>query len=148
MSTILSPILTYLATQRIGVLAVEMLDGSPHGATVHFAHTDDPFLFYFETNRTYRKAEPLLANGSARASFVVGQSDENLKTLQMDGEIRIVPVEEREAFDAIYLSKFENKHAKAGDPNFLPLVFTPHWWRFTDFRHATGKLILVSDSHS
>lgn len=137
-------ILDYLTAQRIGVLAVEMLDGSPHAATVHFAHTEDPFLFYFETNRTYRKAEPLLANGMTRASFVIGQSEENLKTLQIDGELRIVPDGEREAFDAIYLSKFENKHAKAGDPNFLPLVFTPTWWRFTDFRHETGKLIITS----
>lgn len=141
-------VLTYLTSQRIGVLAVEMLDGSPHAATVHFAHTEDPFLFYFETNRTYRKAEPLLAKGTVRASFVVGQSEEDLKTLQMDGELSIVLDEDREAFDAIYLSKFENKHAKAGDPNFLPLVFTPTWWRFTDFRHATGKLILTSEEGS
>jgi len=35
-------ILDYLKDQRVGVLAVEMLDGSPHGATVHFAHTEDP----------------------------------------------------------------------------------------------------------
>lgn len=137
-------ILTYLATQRIGVLAVEMLDGSPHAATVHFAHTDDPFLFYFETNRTYRKAEPLLAKGVVRASFVVGQSEEDLKTLQMDGEIRLVPVEEREAFDAIYLAKFTNKHVKAGDPNFLPLVFTPTWWRWTDWHTPEGKKIILS----
>lgn len=138
-------IFTYLTTQRIGVLAVEMLDGSPHAATVHFAHTDDPFLFYFETNRTYRKAEPLLANGNTRASFVVGQSEEDLKTLQLDGELRLVRDDEREAFDAIYLAKFENKHAKAGDPNFLPLVFTPTWWRWTDWTGPEGKVILYSE---
>ena len=46
-------VIEYLKTQRVGVLAVEMPDGSPHAATVHFAHTESPLVFYFETNRDY-----------------------------------------------------------------------------------------------
>ncbi len=56
-------ILDYLKTQRVGVLAVEMLDGAPHGATVHFAYSEEPFVLYFETSRDYRKAQPILAKG-------------------------------------------------------------------------------------
>ena len=35
----------YLKDNNIGVLAVEMPDGSHHGATVHFAHSTTPFFF-------------------------------------------------------------------------------------------------------
>ena len=65
-------ILEYISSQRVGVIAVEMLDGSPHAATVHFAHTENPLTFIFLTSPTYRKIEPLLKKDSTRASFVLG----------------------------------------------------------------------------
>jgi len=80
-------ILDYIESQRVGVLAVEMLDGSPHGATVHFAHTNDPLVFFFETYKEYRKAEPILKNKKTRATFVIGSDESNMKTFQLDGEI-------------------------------------------------------------
>ena len=75
-------ILDFLKTERTGVLAVEMLDGSPHGATVHFANCEGPFVFYFETNRDYRKSEALLGRPKSRASFVIGIDENIMKTLQ------------------------------------------------------------------
>ena len=79
--------LEFLKKERVGVLSVEMMDGSPHGATVHYAHTEDPLIFYFETYREYRKAEPLFGREKTRASFVVGSDESNMKTLQLDGEV-------------------------------------------------------------
>ena len=81
-------ILEYIASQRVGVLAVEMLDGAPHGATVHFAHSEKPLTFLFETYREYRKAEPLFGRECTRASLVIGFDERNMKTLQMDGVVR------------------------------------------------------------
>jgi hypothetical protein len=39
-------ILDYIKSQRVCVLAVEMMDSSPHAATVHFAHMDNPLMFF------------------------------------------------------------------------------------------------------
>lgn len=138
-------ILEYLRTQRTCVLAVEMLDGSPHAATVHFAHSEDPFLFYFETNKAYRKAEPLLKNGKARASLVIGSTESDMKTLQLDGIIELLKDKDQEIYDTIYLGKFSEKIEKSKDPNFIRLRFTPAWWRFTDWTTPQGKMILTSE---
>jgi general stress protein 26 len=137
-------ILDYLKTQRIGVLAVEMLDGSPHAATVHFAHTDDPFVFYFETYRDYRKAESLYGRDVTRASFVVGSDESNMKTFQLDGIVQLLKPDERTLFDAVYLGKFPEKKKKADDPKFVFFKFIPSWWRFTDWITPQGKIILTS----
>lgn len=138
-------ILDFLKTQRTCVLAVEMLDGSPHGATVHFAHSDDPFIFYFETNKQYRKVEPLFKNGQTRATVVVGTSEDIMKTLQMDGVLQLLPDSEVDTFNAIYLGKFPEKTEKSKNSDFVRMVFTPHWWRFTDFTGPNGKVILTSE---
>src|SRR3989338_7272737 len=95
-------ILDYIKSQRVGVLAVEMMDGSPHGATVHFAHTDNPFVFYFETNREYRKTEPLFGREKTRASLVIGSSEGDLRTFQMDGAAELIKDGEMEIFNSIY----------------------------------------------
>ncbi len=137
-------ILNYLSSERVGVLALEMMDGSPHAATVHFAHQDDPFAFYFETYREYRKAEALYGREVSRASFVVGCTEDDNKTLQLDGIVELLKPEEKAAFDRIYLGKFPNKKEKSVDPKFVFFKFTPTWWRFTDWTNPKGKKILTS----
>jgi hypothetical protein len=138
-------ILTYLPTQRVGVLAVEMLDGSPHAATVHFAHTEEPFILYFETYRPYRKAEPLYGRPITRASFVVSSDEKNMKTLQLDGTIKLLQPNELPIFATVYLGKFPEKQKKVEDEKFVRFKFTPTWWRFTDWTTPQGKIILTSD---
>src|ERR1700677_617364 len=106
--------LDFLKTQTVCVLAVEMLDGSPHGATVHFAHQEDPLLFFFETDRDSRKSEALLKKDIARAALVIGVDDNNRKTFQADGEVRLLRSDEEALFAKIYLGKFPNKQKKVG----------------------------------
>ena len=140
-------VLEYLRTQRVGVLAVEMQDGSPHGAVVHFAHCEGPFIFYFETNRKYRKAEALLGGIKSRASFVLGADESAMKTFQVDGTIELVSAEEKENFDTVYFAKFPEKTEKAKkNPDAIFFKFVPTWWRFTDFKHPGGKLIIESEN--
>jgi general stress protein 26 len=138
-------ILDYIDTQRVGVLAVEMLDGSPHGATVHFAHSDNPLVFYFETYRDYRKAEALYGKEKTRASLVIGSSESDMKTLQLDGVAELIKPEEKEIFDSVYLGKFPEKKKKSQDPKFVFFKFTPTWWRFTDWTTPEGETIYTSD---
>lgn len=138
-------ILDYLRTQRVGVLAVEMMDGSPHGATVHFAHGENPLVFYFETCADYRKTEALTGRPTSRATFVVGSDESNMKTLQLDGDVRILKPEEMEEFEKIYYGKFPNKKGKVYGSAPVFFQFIPRWWRFTDWTTPEGKKILASE---
>lgn len=136
-------ILHYIKSQRVGVLAVEMPDGSPHAATLHFAHSEDPFVFYFETDPKTKKAEALLGKVAVRASFVIGSNEGDMKTLQMDGEVRVIPPEENNHFEEIYFGRFPQKKGKHADQ--VSFTFTPTWWRFTDWGTPEGKRIWVSE---
>ena len=138
-------ILDFITSQRVGVLAIEMPDGSPHAATVHFAHTDDPLIFYFETNKDYRKSEALFRKDLSRASFVIGTDEGIMKTFQTDGAVQLVKPEGMEEFKSIYLGKFNEKKDKSKDPKFVAFTFAPSWWRYTNFGGPQGKLILTSE---
>lgn len=128
--------------ERVGVIAVKMPDGVPHGATVHFAWIDNPLTFIFLTSPTYRKVEPL-RNGDTPATFVIGTTEELNKTLQMDGYARLQDSEEiRQA----YFAKFPEKLGKHPDNVFF--AFTPTWWRFTDWTLPQGKTIWRSDDEA
>lgn len=130
--------LDFLKTQRVGVLAIKMPDGTPHGATLHFANREDPLTFIFLTTPTYRKVEPL-RKGESAASFVVGTSEEVMKTLQMDGIARLDDTEE---LRNVYFTKFPDKLGKHPEDVFF--TFTPTWWRYTDWTKPTGKTIVAS----
>ena len=138
-------ILDYLKTQRTCVFAIEMMDGSPHAATVHFAHSENPFVFYFETNKTYRKAEPLFGRPESRASLVVGSTESNMQTLQLDGNARLIKDDELDTYTQIYLGKFPEKQEKSQGADFVRFLFIPTWWRFTDWTGKEGKRILTSE---
>jgi uncharacterized protein YhbP (UPF0306 family) len=137
--------LDYLKTQTVCAFSVEMLDGSPHAATVHFAHAENPLMFFFETDRNYRKSEALLGKEITRACLVVGVDEKNKKTFQADGTARLLKPEEEKLFEEIYLGKFPNKAKKTADPNSLFFVFIPTWWRFTDYTRPEGKVIFSSE---
>lgn len=125
--------------QRTGVLAVKMLNGTPHGATVHFAYQAEPFKFIFLTTSTYRKLEPLRA-GDTPATFVVGTTEEFNKTIQVDG---IAKLEDTQELRDLYFTKFPKKLGK--HPDDVLFTLTPTWWRLTDWTLPEGKTIFNSD---
>ncbi len=134
-----SSILEYLKTQRIGVLALRMPDGTPHAATVHFAYDELSSIFIFQTSPTYRKVEAV-KNGETTASFVVGVDEGYMKTLQLDGMAQLV---DTETIKEAYLNKFPEKRDKHPDNVFI--TFTASWWRFTDWTGPDGKKITSSE---
>jgi uncharacterized protein YhbP (UPF0306 family) len=143
-------IIEYLNSQRICVLAVEMVDGSPHGATVHFAYDEQRQKFLFETSRPYRKCEALFGREVSRASIVVGVDESNMKTLQIDGTVALVAdAEAQKDFDSVYFAKFPNKIGKkhGGHENVF-FTFTPTWWRYTDWTNKDGKLVVTSEDNA
>jgi len=132
-------ILDFLKKKRTGVIAVQMLDGSPHAATVHFSHIENPFTIIILTSPSYRKLEPLRV-GATKASFVVGTEEEkNQKTFQLDGQALLADTAElRQA----YFCKFPEKLGK--HPEDVLFVFKPTWWRYTDWSKPEGKIIINS----
>jgi general stress protein 26 len=136
---------SYLSSQRVGVLAVEMPDGRPHGATVHFAHTDDPCVFFFATAADTVKAQALESKAATRASYVIGTNEADMKTLQLDGMIEVVSPHELEQFTSVYLGKFREKESRVNSPQALLLKFVPTWWRYTDGLRKEGRLVLTSE---
>lgn len=136
-----SEIYDFLDSQRVGVVAVEMEDGSPHGATVHFAYRTDPFAIVILTERKYTKMRPLLTNGPTRASFVVGTDERTTKTLQLDG---VATLPKGEECESVYFAKFPDKKDKYNSPDDVFFIFTPKWWRFTDYSTPSGKHVRSS----
>lgn len=138
-------ILDYIQTQKICVLAVEMPDGSPHAATLHFAYSDKTGEFCFMTDKESRKYESLLSKNATRASVVVGFDEANKKTFQLDGELRYVASESDQIFyKETYAGKFSKKAEACDDEENGRLIFKPTWWRFTDSTTPEGKKILLS----
>ncbi|OGE86022.1 MAG: hypothetical protein A3J48_03245 [Candidatus Doudnabacteria bacterium RIFCSPHIGHO2_02_FULL_46_11] len=139
-------ILDFIKNERVGVLAVEMLDGSPHAATVHIANTENPLQFFFETYKDYRKSESLFGRDKSRASLVVGCNEQNRQTVQLDGEVRLLKNdEEKKLFEEVYLGKFPEKLEKSKDPKVVFFTFIPNWWRFTGWMKPEGKVVISSE---
>ena len=68
-----------------------------------------------------------------------------MKTLQLDGEARLIQEDEKESYDEIYFGKFPKKKAKSDDPKTVRFTFIPKWWRFTDWTQPKEKVILTSE---
>lgn len=140
-------IIDYLNSQRICVLAVEMLDGSPHASTVHFAYDLGSLTFFFLTDREYRKSEALISQGTTRASLVIGFNESIMKTFQVDGSVKLINEDlDKEKFSNFYFTKFPDKKKWANDPDAIFLSFTPTWWRYTDYKGPNGKEIISSEN--
>ena len=132
----------FIQSNRVGVLAVQLVDGSPHAATVHFAHQEDPLSLIILTERSYKKCEALLKGDKVKSSFVIGTDEEKMKTLQLDGEIKII---EDDQVAKKYFDKFNSKGDNFEPPEDVFLLFTPTWWRFTDWTKPEGKTSLDSE---
>lgn len=129
----------YLKGERVCVLAVEMPDGAPHAATVHFTYIEEPLTFIVLTNPSTRKYEAFVKN-PARATMVIGTTEETLRTFQLDGGASL-------SDDTELRKLYDEKFPKAAHlfPKDVLFTFTPTWWRFTDWSRPEGKTIYVSD---
>ena len=133
-------ILDFIQNERIAVLGVENLDGSPHGATIHFASTTEPLSFIIMTGRDSKKCEGIIANGKCLASLVLGFSEEEMKTLQLEGtlEFNSDPLIEKVFFD-----KFPDKKQWYTPEKNVFLLFISTKGKYTDFKSKEGKKIIT-----
>ncbi len=131
----------FLTTSRIGVLAVLLKDGSPHAATVHYSHQNKPLTLYVSTRGNSRKCEALSDNNSIKAAFVIGFSEDDMLTLQMDGDVRKATSEELEAIYTLHYKKHPHAEQYKDKPETTFLIFTPTWWRFSDYSGTTPRFV-------
>ncbi|HEX6977207.1 MAG TPA: pyridoxamine 5'-phosphate oxidase family protein [Patescibacteria group bacterium] len=134
-------VIDILNKERSCALSISLSDNTPHTSCMVFAYKKDPLEIYFLTDKDSKKMEPLLNGLPAKASFVLGFDEKNMITLQTDGEIRME--EDRgkiEEIRKIYFEKYPD-HKRYENEGSCYLVFTPIWWRYTDFNPVPNLII-------
>ncbi len=126
-------ILNFLSINKIGVVSVQLEDGTIHSATVHYSHADAPLKFYIQTSNNTLKARPFLEGKAGNGAMVIGFSTEEWITCQMHGTIRAVfEPNELQAIYSVHYQKHPETEQYRG-PKTVFLEFTPTWYRYTDF---------------
>ena len=136
----MNEMLAFLQKERFGSLATLLLNGDPHVATVHFACIPETLAIIIQTSPDSRKYERIAQLGESKASFTTGFEEIETIVAQFDGVVSTGVTKEQKDF---YLKKFPEKMAKYKTDVFI--VFTPTWWRYTDWTKEEGKTILLSD---
>ena len=127
-------IIDFLTKHRVCALTTLLPDGSPHSAALHYSHTENPLALYFSTENTSRKCQGLLQGQTVTGSLVIGFSEEEWITLQMDGEVKAISnSEELKNIHEIHYTKHPNSEKYKNEPETIFLTFVPSWWRYTDY---------------
>jgi len=137
----------FLTSQRVCSLTTLLKDGAPHAAALHYSHHMDPIELYFSTEKTSKKCQALLYGNSTKGSVVIGFSEEEWITLQLDGDVQAIfyPSELR-TVHAIHYAKHPDSEKYRDDPLTIFLKFVPSWWRYTNFK--TDPVTIISSNHS
>lgn len=135
-------ILNYILNQRVSVFAVEMMDGSPHASTLHYAYDEKANVFIFETEKSYRKCEPLFGRKISRATLVIGTSEGDMRTFQTDGNAKLL---DNKDLKETYFIKFPKNREGSDDPEVMFFTFTPISWKFSDYTKSGSKTVYTSD---
>jgi general stress protein 26 len=138
-------VLHFLEKHRVGVLAITLEDGSPHAATMHYSMRDEPFKLFFATARDSKKGQALEGKKHIKASVVVGFDPKEWTTIQLDGELKVVTDPEQiDLVKAIHYANNPDSRARHTEPETLMLVFTPTWWRYSNFQ-AEPPVVIGSE---
>lgn len=120
-------ILKFLTKEKVCALSVCMPDGSCHSAAMHFTYHDG--VIYMGTHAASRKISGL-STGKVKASIVVGFSEQEWTTAQLDGEVEKIDAQPTKD---IILAKYPEDE-KQFDATTIFLKFTPTWYRYTDYK--------------
>jgi general stress protein 26 len=132
----------FLSKHAICSLTTLLAGGAPHAAALHFSYNPASFEFYFLTKNTSRKAGGLQHAESVKAAVVVGFSDEELITLQLDGEVSIITDKiELEDVRGNYFGKHPSSKKYENDKAYIFLKFTSSWWRYTDYSTKPATIL-------
>jgi hypothetical protein len=89
-----------------------------------------------------RKCGGLLVNKKVKGAVVIGFSEEEWITLQLDGDVEMIedPGDLKNAQDIHYV-KHPSSEKWKDYPTTVFLKFTPTWWRYTDFNTKPPTII-------
>ena len=125
-------LLTYLQSQRLGVLGTLSREGEPQGALVGYAVTPG-FEILFDTVRTSRKYPNMMAN--SRISFTIGNTvgvgDE--RTVQYEGIAQELAGSELARLRPLYYATWPGGVEREQWPDITWFVIRPRWIRYSDF---------------
>lgn len=137
-------IIKFLANNKVCSLTTLLPNGSPHAAALHYSHKNEPLELYFSTENTSLKCQALLKGDLTKASVVVGFSEEEWITLQMDGEAKaIFDKDELKAVQIMHYSKHPDSKKYKDDPETIFLKFTPKWLRYTDYNKDPAEVLEI-----
>lgn len=135
-------ILDFLSKHSVCSFTTLLADGAPHAAAMHFSFSPEPPRLYFLTNNTSRKMAGLLKGETRPSAVVVGFSDEELITLQIDGQVTAIADGAKIAsLQEIHFAKHPKSRKYAGDPTYIFLELVPTWWRFTDYNTKPATIL-------
>jgi Pyridoxamine 5'-phosphate oxidase len=125
-------LLTYLRSQRLGVLGTLAPSGEPQAALVGYAVTPD-FELLFDTLRTTRKYSNII--GNPRVSFTIGNTagsgDE--RTAQYEGVAEELVGETLVRLQPIYFAAWPDGINRIQWPHITWFVIRPRWIRYSNF---------------
>lgn len=139
-------VLKLLQRHRISSLTTLLASGSPHSAAMHYAFSEDPLFFIILTEKGSRKLQGLNPGELSRACLVVGFSEEEWLTMQMEGEVEWVS--DKKDLDQgwkIYAEKYKGMDKYKNDPESVMLKFTPTWWRYSEVKPRPSVVISSED---
>ena len=135
-------VLDFLATHRVCSLTTLLNDGSPHAAALHYSNKKEPLELYFSTENTGLKTQALLNGKATKASVVIGFSEKEWITLQMDGEVKaIFDSGELKTVHSVHYAKIPDAEQYKNEPATIFLKFIPKWWRYTDYNTDPPSII-------
>lgn len=139
-------VLEFIKKNRVSALATVLAHGSPHTAVMHYSHLVNPLELYFSVDKTSVKCQFLLKRKEGKASVVIGFSEQEWITVQIDGLISIVDNREKlRRIKTIHYKKNPSSKEFENDPNTIFLIFKPKWIRYTDFNFEPPNIILIED---
>ena len=128
--------MSFLKTERACVLSVIVADTQVHSAAILYATDETTGRYYFTTDGTTEKCQPL-NNGmsTAPASIVVGTTVGAPYTAQLKGQLRLIATTEKDhGVKLSYLiDKHGNKHNKHWNDQMVLLEFEPLTGKYTDY---------------
>ena len=133
----------FLLENKIAVLSIVDLEGFPHSATMHYAMSGDSMVLYFLTEKHSHKTQTILHGETVNASVVIGFSEKEWRTVQMEGiaHLALIP-QEIENAQIAYYAKFPTAEKKE---NLVFLVFKPLFWKYTDYSEKPWKIMTSED---
>ena len=134
----------FLKNHRISVVGVLQDDGVVHSATMHFACSSDPLVFFFMTGKATIKCKSLQDGKPRKASLVIGFNEEEMATFQAEGELSFLTEEYQGLAWETYFKKYPNREKGKDDPNVVVLQFIPNWGRFSDYGKGFPVEVLLN----